>query len=129
MWVWEEDLVPFVEQVTWTCSRQRKCSILCHENGSSMKDKLLICSWHGMITLFGLKGSLHAKLARNIVVALLCAAAAAKRRAVKIVSKLKKWIVRGSKALTNGCFSFHSGISKNGFARTMQQANIPMLLL
>ena len=29
-----------------------------------------------MITLFGLKGSLHAKLARNIVVALLCAAAA-----------------------------------------------------
>ena len=37
-----------------------------------------------MITLFGLKGSLHAKLARNIVVALLCAAAAAaaaKRRA------------------------------------------------
>ena len=97
-----------------------------------------------MITLFGLKGSLHAKLARNIVVALLCAAAAsggrrrqrgssagaaAKRRAVKIVSKLKKWIVRGSKALTNGCSSFHSGISKNGFARTMQQANIPLLLL
>ena len=31
-----------------------------------------------MITLFGLKGSLHAKLARNIVVALLCAAAAGK---------------------------------------------------
>ena len=31
-----------------------------------------------MITLFGLKGSLHAKLARNIVVALLCAAVAAR---------------------------------------------------
>ena len=34
---------------------------LCHENGCGMKDKLLICFWHEMITLFGLKGSLHAR--------------------------------------------------------------------
>ena len=61
-------------------------SILCHENGSGMKDKLLICSWHGMITLFGLKGSLHAKPASNP------SRIESRRVAGKIVSKLKKWL-------------------------------------
>ena len=74
-------------------SCQKKLWIrLCHENGCGMKDKLLICFWHEMITLFWPKG-FFACTKRD------CVKVASSRKKEEIVYSKRGWLCFTSKLL------------------------------